>query len=246
MSSEIEQPDIESSSDDYATRFHGAVGQWFLDMQEQGTFHALKGLPGKRILDVGGGHGQILRPLLEKGFEVTVTGSDASCRHRIERDLEHAKAHFVECALTELPFENGSFDAVVSYRMMTHLNEWKRFVEEVCRVSKSRVVLDYPTFRSFNFLNSVLFRWKKGVEGNTRHYHVFHEKEVVNWVEQQGYQLKSRFGQFVLPMALHRAHKNRSLAAALESCFRLTGMSYLFGSPVIAGFEKKGSDEGGR
>ena len=54
-----EQPDIESSTRDYATRFSGPIGEWFLYVQEQGTerhFQALvtEANQSLSVLDAGG------------------------------------------------------------------------------------------------------------------------------------------------------------------------------------------------
>lgn len=61
-----ETADIETSSDDYASRFAGATGAWMLDVQRDATIR-LMGDDTDSILDVGGGHGQLARPLCETG-----------------------------------------------------------------------------------------------------------------------------------------------------------------------------------
>ncbi|MDQ2673475.1 MAG: methyltransferase, partial [Chloroflexota bacterium] len=72
-----EDADVESSSEAYARRFAGPVGQWFLELQARLTLESLAGLPpGATILDVGGGHAQLAPPLVEAGYRVTVVGSD--------------------------------------------------------------------------------------------------------------------------------------------------------------------------
>ena len=76
----VEDADIGTSSEDYARRFTGAVGRWFIETQTRITLGFLDALPvGASVLDVGGGHAQITPPLLEAGYEVTVAGSDPSC-----------------------------------------------------------------------------------------------------------------------------------------------------------------------
>ncbi len=72
-----EDADVSSSSDDYARRFAGAVGQWFLDIQTGITLDLLRELPpAASVLDVGGGHAQVAPPLIAAGYDVTVIGSD--------------------------------------------------------------------------------------------------------------------------------------------------------------------------
>ncbi len=231
-------PDIHSSTDEYAARFAGEVGKWFLDVQLKGTFHALGEEDVDTILDVGGGHGQTAAGLLDRGVRLEILGSDESCSRRLEPFRDNPNFSFTTGKLTGLPYENGSFDVSLSYRMMTHLDDWQGLVRELCRVATRLVIVDYPTFRSANVLSEVLFAVKKKVEKNTRQYHVFHEAEVIEEFRRCGYALCSRYPQFFLPMALHRAHKNRKLAELLEGAARTTGLSSLFASPVIACFKK--------
>ena len=69
---ERETPDIETSSDAYAQRFSGQVGAWFLRIQEQVILNMLNRWPGASILEVGGGHGQVVGALIRQGHAVTV------------------------------------------------------------------------------------------------------------------------------------------------------------------------------
>ncbi len=71
----MEDADVETSSEAYARRFSGAVGGWFLAVQADATLDLLRPFPRARIVDVGGGHGQLAAPLAEAGHDVTVVGS---------------------------------------------------------------------------------------------------------------------------------------------------------------------------
>ena len=59
-----ETADIETSSDDYAARFAGEIGAWLLKVQEEATLRMLAAYPNAKILDVGGGHGQLTGALI--------------------------------------------------------------------------------------------------------------------------------------------------------------------------------------
>ena len=67
-----ETADIETSNDDYATRFCGKVGAWMLGMQERGVLKLLAAaVPrGAAVLDVGGGHGQLAEPLCREALDI--------------------------------------------------------------------------------------------------------------------------------------------------------------------------------
>jgi len=231
-------PDIASSTDDYATRFEGRAGEWFLEVQQDATLDFVDRDLGETVLDVGGGHAQNVSGLLEGGFALTVTGSSDSCSHRLKNELSNQRLSFERCPMLALPHGDGSQDFVISYRMLSHLEDWQDLVVELCRVAKHRVIVDYPTIRSFNILGSLLFKLKKGVEKNTRDYLIFQEEEVIQAFEKEGFRMLKRRGQFFFPMALHRMHGNRTLANLMERVSRLLGLNALFGSPVIACFER--------
>ena len=75
-----ETPDLVSSSDEYARRFGGPVGEYFLNVQTKIVRSFLPSPENCRVLDVGGGHAQLAVPLIADGYDVTVLGSDDCCR----------------------------------------------------------------------------------------------------------------------------------------------------------------------
>lgn len=233
-----ETPDIHSSTDEYATRFRGATGAWMLEVQERITLEHLRGCGAKTVLDVGGGHGQLAHPLARDGYDVTVLGSDASCEHRIRDLTRQGRCRYVIGNLIALPFPDRSFDAVISFRMLTHVERWPELVRELCRVSRGPVVVDYPTSQGINAIAPALFDAKKKLEKNTRHWRSFRHDEVRGEFERNGFKQVKRSGQFFFPMALHRALGVRPLSAMLEGTTRALGLNAALGSPVIASFSR--------
>ena len=123
-----ETPDVETASDDYARRFSGPVGAWFLDEQERACLELLSPWPGGTVLDVGGGHGQVAVPLAREGHAVTVVGSAPACRERLDRLARRAgvEVAFEVGELLRLPYADRSFDLVVSFRLLPHVPKWRR------------------------------------------------------------------------------------------------------------------------
>ena len=64
MGESREDADVETSSDAYARRFAGGVGRFFLGRQRDAVLALLAPFPRARVLDVGGGHGQLTGPLV--------------------------------------------------------------------------------------------------------------------------------------------------------------------------------------
>jgi SAM-dependent methyltransferase len=228
-------PDVESSSVDYQRRFAGAVGAWFVGVQCRALLAALPATPRPlRVLDVGGGHGQNIAALLGAGAEVTVLASPDAPTEVIAPLLP--RIHYQRGNLNQIPFPDRSFDVVVCFRILAHIDDWQRHVSELTRVAQQRVICDYPVRRSVNALAEGLFAMKKQIESNTRRFRVFREAELVAAFRRHGAETAYRHGQFVLPMAVHRALKSARLSAALEAGCGLVGLDHLLGSPVIAAF----------
>lgn len=228
-----ETADIETSSEDYAGRFSGPVGCWFLKVQEEATLRMLQVYPKARVLDVGGGHGQITGPLIQNGYRVTVLGSAEVCQSRIGKWIDGDRCSFQVGNVVALPFPDRSFDVVLSYRLLPHVDRWKTFLSELSRVAKKAVIVDYPSVRSVNYIAPLLFAFKKRLEGNTRPFTSFRESELVEAFKSFGFTLADRHPEFFLPMVLHRVLKQPGLSSVMERLFRLSGMTSLFGSPVI-------------
>jgi ubiquinone/menaquinone biosynthesis C-methylase UbiE len=165
VSAPREDADVETSSDDYAKRFAGPVGEWFLRLQARTTADLVARWPGASVLDVGGGHGQLARPLVEAGYDVTVFGSDPVCGERLKEMTDARLVRFFSGDLLALPFPDRSYDVVTCFRLLPHAAAWRALIGQLARVARKAVVIDYPTRRSVNALSGALFGLKKGVEG---------------------------------------------------------------------------------
>jgi ubiquinone/menaquinone biosynthesis C-methylase UbiE len=234
--------DVETSSDGYARRFAGPVGEWFLARQESCTNELLRGIPARaRVLDVGGGHGQLVPLLLARGFDVTIIGSTAACAARLQRWIDRREVTFEAADLLALPAADRSYDVVLSFRLLPHIAEWEQLVAELCRVAARSVIVDYPSTRSVNVFAGRLFGAKKKVEGDTREFTLFEPARVADAFARAGFGVAGECGQFVWPMALHRVAGSVQLSRMLESIPRAVGLTGPFGSPRIVRADRSGS-----
>jgi ubiquinone/menaquinone biosynthesis C-methylase UbiE len=234
-----ETADVETSSDDYALRFSGAIGSWFLNAQEEATLRMLAPHRGDSVLDVGGGHGQLIDGLIREDYRVTVVGSSDICKTRIQRYIDENRCSFKVANLLYLPFPSKSFDIVISYRLLPHVLRWREFVGELSRVARKVVLVDYPSARSANYFTPLLFRLKKRFEGDTRPFTSFRETQLLEAFASFGFERAARYPQFFLPMVLHRMLKSPKLSSVVERACRLSGATSLLGSPVILKLVRK-------
>jgi 2-polyprenyl-3-methyl-5-hydroxy-6-metoxy-1,4-benzoquinol methylase len=234
-----EDADVETSTEGYARRFAGPVGAFFLARQAYTTLDLLRPWPGGSVLEVGGGHAQLVDPLVVAGHPVTVYGSDRVCGERLEPWTSSARATFRAGDLLRAPWPDRSFDVVLAVRLLPHVTQWRALIAEMSRLARRAVIVDYPTRRSVNAVSRVFFAFKKGLEGNTRPFRVFRDKEIGNAFAAAGYVSTARRPQFFLPMALHRAIGSVALARSLEGGARLLGLTAALGSPVILRVERR-------
>ena len=228
-----ETPDIETSSAEYASRFAGRAGRYFLDVQARTVSQALEGLVPGTVLDVGGGHGQLVDPLTRLGWKVTVHGTSAECGRNLRTLHGQRDCEFLLGRLFGLPVADRSFDVVTGVRLLAHVPDWQRLVAELCRVARRSVVVDYPSKSGVNALTPLLFGLKKSYEKNTRTYLSFTHRELAEEFGRHGFAVRRVVKQFFLPMVAHRAGKGMAPLRWAEGLCRVSGLTALAGSPVI-------------
>jgi hypothetical protein len=138
-----------------------------------------------------------------------------------------------------LPWDDGAFDAVISVRLLAHVEEWPALIAELCRVARRTVVVDYASRRSMNVVAGRLFAFKQRIERDTRPFRVFAHAEIEEAFEAAGFTVTARFPQFFWPMALHRAHRSAFVGRALEAPARWLGVTAAMGSPIISRAERR-------
>lgn len=121
----------------------------YFDIFERGC--VTKWIQPGSVLDVGCGTSRF-------GFIKNYTGVDFS-----EPMLEKAREKYPENQYQKsdarnLPFEDNSFDNVISTRLLMHIDDWKEAVEEMHRVCKpgGRIIFDIKP----QGVMSVLLRWR--------------------------------------------------------------------------------------
>ncbi|MFN2432375.1 MAG: class I SAM-dependent methyltransferase [Gemmatimonadota bacterium] len=229
------RPDVETAADGYATRFAGEVGSWFLGIQSAAVLSLLREAAGDaplRVLDVGGGHGQLLEPLRAAGHRVTVHGSDPSCHLRSRLPPELASARVVS-DLWRLPFRAAAYELVLGIRLLAHVEAWRELLDEMGRVTSRLLLVDFPPAGGWTRLAPALFGLKHRVEGKTRPFFSYVPAEVADALRESGFQVRSVRREFSLPMALHRRLRSPVVSHSLEAALGRAGVTRRFGAPAL-------------
>ncbi len=114
-----------------------------------------------RVLDVGCGGGYLTNTLAQKGHQVS--GVDLSVQSLEVAKMSDAtkSVEYLRSSAYELPFEQGTFDAVCAMDLLEHVENPAQVVKEASRVLKKGGLFFFHTFNR-NFLS--YFMIIKGVE----------------------------------------------------------------------------------
>jgi ubiquinone/menaquinone biosynthesis C-methylase UbiE len=109
----------------------------YLDVIERGF--VAKWAKGK-VLDVGCGTGRM-------SFLDDYTGLDYSEEMILKARKLYPNKRFIGGNAMKLPFKNNSFDTVISFRLLMHLDNWKKAFKEIVRVVKKDglIIIDTKT-----------------------------------------------------------------------------------------------------
>jgi ubiquinone biosynthesis O-methyltransferase len=130
---------------------------------------------GKRVLDAGCGAGYGSAELAQVAYRVT--GIDVAAE-AIDYAREHYTADniaFEQASATALPFADASFDLVVAFEVIEHLEDWRGFLAEARRVltPSGQLIVSTP--------NRLYYTESRGVHGaNPFHVHEFDFTEYTN------------------------------------------------------------------
>jgi len=217
-----------------ALRFGGPIGQ-LVGEREAEVLTAFAGdVAGAEVLDVGTGTARGALVLASRGARVT--GLDYSREMLAVGQVRVAKAAAAVGLLRgdarHLPFPDRHFDVTVSLRLLMHVPDWRGCLAELCRVTRRRLVFDYPARASAAALQAVGRRVLHGLGRPTEPYRVFADGAIDDACRAAGFRVRRRQRHFVLPIALHKTIGARGFTQGSEATLSAIGLTSLFGSPV--------------
>ncbi len=138
---------------------------------------------GQKVLDIGCGDGLLLSALAKKG--VTGFGVDVSeegARKCREKGLD---VSVVDISADNLPFKDGSFDAVIMLDVLEHVYAPEELLKEAVRVSKKYVIISVPNFNSLPArLQMLLGKVPENNRPNKGHVYWFNYQNLMNMLKQ--------------------------------------------------------------
>ena len=127
---------------------------------------------GKRVLDAGCGSGYGSAELARAAGPVVGVDRAAEAIEYARTHYAAANLRFEQASCESLPYDAGSFDLVVAFEVIEHLENWRAFLEEARRVlaPNGQLVVSTP--------NKLYYTESRGPEGaNPFHVHEFDFEE---------------------------------------------------------------------
>ena len=215
-------------------RFGGPIGGLLAETQASVIARFAGPIAGRAVLDVGTGTARAA--LVLAGLGARVTALDASAEMlRVARARAEARGlpiRFEVGDAHQLGHSDRAFDLAISLRVLMHAPDWRGCVGELCRVARSRVILDFPSRRSAALLQALVRRLAVLSGGRVEAYRVLSEAQVRRELARHGFRVTCLHRQFVLPIALHKRLGSRALTERVEGALRSLGLLALAGSPV--------------
>lgn len=126
--------------DEYDAWYDTPRGRWIGDTEWALLRPALELRAGDSVLDVGCGTGRFTRRAAAEGARVTGVDLD-DFAVELARRKGTGDQQFAHGDATGLPFEDRSFDKVMSVTALCFVPQWPRAVAEIVRVCRRRFVL---------------------------------------------------------------------------------------------------------
>lgn len=145
-----------------------AEGEFVFVPERIPVFQAAVGR-GKRVLDLGCRSGALTRHLLEGNEVVGLDVDAAALAKAAERGIRPVQANVEE----PLPFEDGSFDAVVAGELFEHLQFPDALVAEIRRVLRREGVLVGSVPNAYRLKSRLLFLAGRPPEDDPTHLRMF-------------------------------------------------------------------------
>ena len=119
-----------------------------------------------------------------------------------------------------------------------HTPDWRQSLRELCRVSRDRVVFDYPALSSAAALQAAARHAAHALGRRVEAYRVFGARAVRCELAANGFRLADTHRQFVLPIAFHKRLNSAAATGRIEGALARAGLTRLLGSPVTVVAER--------
>jgi len=148
----------------YERTAHVGALQGDTDLNAACVEEILGSVAGHTVLEVGCGRGYLAGLLAARGLDVT--GCDIVLGDGVAQ--KYPDVTFVEGNIQRLPFDDESFDVVVSTHTLEHVQDLPGAIAELRRIAKQQLIVVVPRQRPYRYtfnLHTQYFPYRWSIEG---------------------------------------------------------------------------------
>lgn len=133
---------------------------------------------GKTVLDIGCGKGWYSVFLKDRGFDVYALD--------IEKQFEDERINFTLASAQTLPYPDHSFDTVLMWDVLEHIEDEQLILQHVARVCRKRLILSVPNQddRNLNWYNLTYQHFK-----DKSHFREYGLEEIQDKLRSAGFRI---------------------------------------------------------
>ena len=160
----------------------------------------------EKVLEVGCGRGFYLKALKEINPKINITGIDLNKEYLevAKKYVDNKEVKIIKGDVTNLKFDNNSFDGVIASEILEHIKDDKKALKEIARVLKPNGILvisvpnkDYPFLwdplnwsleKTFKIHMPAKIWWLAGIWAG--HVRLYKENDLIKKVKRSGLRIE--------------------------------------------------------
>ncbi|MFL5582915.1 MAG: class I SAM-dependent methyltransferase [Gemmatimonadaceae bacterium] len=224
---------------DYEEFWRGAGREYEDRVERRIIEHVMRG--GGAMADIGAGFGRLGACYVGK-YERVAMVEPASNLREIAQRIYRDRVQYYDNSIYQLPFPDGSLDAIMTVRVVHHLAEPERAIREMHRVLKpgGTMLFEYSNKRNIariakflllgrgeNPFTPTMTKYLKDLVGH-------HPAVMTDYIERAGFEVTAEYGAGitdkivkVLPFLVHVLRRPSITAAAILGRLRLAPMIFV-------------------
>lgn len=144
------------------------------------------------VLDLGCGSGVITSNIKRSRPDLFVYGGDINNRLLAQARFLGTGVEFVFCDIYNIPFADGSFDAVIMIDLLEHVSDPDIALEEIRRVLKPKGLFCFSVpleGDKFNLIGFIYHLLNINIKSKTGHLQLFSRKQVFDLLLSSGFSI---------------------------------------------------------
>ncbi|HYO88112.1 MAG TPA: methyltransferase domain-containing protein [Candidatus Limnocylindrales bacterium] len=229
---ELRPPICDYEGSNYRTEFWEGRGRDYEDRVERIALHRLLRGGGRRLLEVGAGFGRLSDEFA--AYEQVVLLDYSFSQMQYAQEHHGRSPHFVYVAADayHLPFKQGAFDAATMIRVIHHMANVPRVVEEINRVliENGVFILEHANKRHLKSVARYAFKqqdWSPYTHEPVEFVELnfdFHPQYIADALAANGFKIERRVPVSFFRVETLKKSINTQLLSSIDGLLQTTGL----------------------